>query len=553
MKTTTKRPLVVLLTLSLLLSVMVPFFAVTVSATETTTRVATDDDKAWYGDGTASTFTISTAGELAYFMELGQQATPPTFSGKTIQLGADIAWNDGYVSDEQYNVGPSGVTYEWEPYASEVTVESSAPSKWFQGTIDGQGYSISGLYMAGTSYQAFICGGSGCKIKNLTLDNVYVDVSENASNTNVFSAALIARTSYTVTITNVSVNGCINGGSTGSVIGGFIAVQTSYNPNGLNIVNCTMDGKIIGNTVLGGFVGANSLAPFTAADCVSYVDISGASAIGGFVGKCCGDATLTKCYNLGTLTASEAATYAGAFLYMDRAKYQYAADSSANLTSSNGTAAISLTDCYYQLTNGAAYALTAYPARGWFTVTTKYGSADSQSYTVDTSKTIFANAKAMNAYVNTLQLAVGDTATVAILGIQMTEVADSKFDIRLVAAINLDGVDTANITQVGFQVRSLGNYSPGTYITPTTVSSVYETITSNYGLSSVSASAFGGDYLYTIVIEDVPASGLKSLVVRPCIWDSGNKHDGAFAAFSIQGATVSAMWSTTPSVTYPAA
>ncbi len=547
MKTSFKRPLLGLLILSLLLSCMVPLIAIPASA-EATARPFTDEDKTWYGDGSATTFTISTPGELAYFMELGKGTDPVTFKSKTIKLGADIVWNDGIASIDGFIAGPSGVIYQWTPYASEVTVGASGQAKWFQGTIDGQGHTISGLYLSGNNYQAFICGGSGCTIKNISITNLYIGVDGNGSNANVYSAALIARATWTINVTNVSVEAYINGGTTGSVIGGLIAVQTSYNVKSLNFTNCTVDGEIKGNTTLGGFVGANSLAAVNATDCVSYVNISGASAIGGYVGKCCANATLTRCCNLGKLTATQS-NYCAAFLYMDRAKFQFAADQLANLAESAGRGTMTLTDCYFQLTGGAAFALSAFPTRGWFDITTKYGSEEAKNYTVDTAKTIFANAKAMNDYVTSIALAVGNTNVVSIKGVQTSAVADGKFAARFVAGISLAGVNQAEITEVGFQIANLKTH---TKKTEQVCNAVYTSILSDYGLSTLTAAELGSDYLYTVVLSDVTADGLKSVLIRPYVKVGETTYYGAFCGFSMQGTAVAGSFATVPSVAYPA-
>lgn len=548
MKTSFKRPLLGLLILSLLLSCMVPLIAIPASA-EATARPFTDEDKTWYGDGSATTFTISTPGELAYFMELGTQATPPTFKGQTIKLGADIVWNDGVASIDGFTAGPSGAIYQWTPYASKVTVGSSAPTKWFQGTIDGQGHTISGLYLSGNNYQAFICGGSGCKINNLSLTNLYIGVNGNAAATKVYSAALIARTAYTVNITNVSVEAYINGGTTGDVIGGLIAVHTSYATK-TNLTNCTVDGEIKGNTSLGGFVGANSLAAVNATDCVSYVNITGDSVIGGYVGECCANATLTRCYNLGKITGSQSGQYfCAAFLYMDRSKYQYAADSHVNVAENVGRGAMTLTDCYYQADSGTRFALSSNQARGWFDITTKYGSEAEKKYTVDTAQDVLANAKAMNDYVTSIALAVGNTNVVSIKGVQTSAVNDGKFAARFVAGISLAGVNQAEITEVGFQIANLKTH---TKKTEQVCGAVYTSILSDYGLSTLTAAELGSDYLYTVVLSDIAESGLKSVLIRPYVKVGETTYYGAFCGFSMQGTAVAGSFATVPNVAYPA-
>lgn len=552
MKTTFKRSALGLLIFSLLLTCLVPFFTVAASAAEATARPVTDEDKTWYGDGSASEFTISTPGELAYFMQLGTGDKPDTFKDKTIKLGADIVWNDGVASIKGFAAGPSGVIYQWTPYGSQAVVGSNAPTKWFQGTIDGQGHTISGLYLSGTKYQAFICGGSGCKIKNLSLTNLYIGVDGNEAVTKVYSAALIARTAYSTTLTNVSAEAYINGGTTGDVIGGLIAVQTSYGTNAsVNFVNCTVDGEIKGNNTLGGFLGANSLATVNATDCVSYVNISANdAAVGGYVGKCCANANLTRCYTFGKLTAKQS-NYCAAFLYMDRAKYQQGGDSLVFLAEGDGRGAMTLTDCYFQLQGGAAFALSQWKARGWFDITTKYGSADAKNYTIDLSKTDFANAKAMNGYVTSIALALGNTKAVSIKGVQTSAVTDGKFAARFVAGIDLTGVDKTQITEVGFEIANL---KTRTSRTTKACNTVYTSILSDYGLNTLTAGDLDSDYVFTLVLSDIAESGLKTVLIRPYVEAAGTTYYGAYCAFSLQGSAVAGSMATVPtSIAYPAA
>ena len=84
-------------------------------------------DTSWY-DADKDEFTISTAAELAGLAVLvnGQtnSSSSVTFSGKTITLGDSINLNG----------------HEWTPIGNSNT-------KQFQGTFDGQGHTVSKLYI----------------------------------------------------------------------------------------------------------------------------------------------------------------------------------------------------------------------------------------------------------------------------------------------------------------------------------------------------------------------------------------------------------------------
>ena len=92
-------------------------------------------DTEWYDKNPeASEFTITTAEELAGLAELaGPLSSDVTFSGKTVKLGANIILNEGVLNaDKELNEGDF---HEWTPIDG------------FSGTFDGQGHTISGLYI----------------------------------------------------------------------------------------------------------------------------------------------------------------------------------------------------------------------------------------------------------------------------------------------------------------------------------------------------------------------------------------------------------------------
>lgn len=536
MKTNIKRLLLAVLALATVFSCMTVggFPAAAESALTLTQPTFTEEDKAWYGDGSATTFTISTRGELAYFMELGK--TPVTFYGKTVMLGADIVWNDGEASATGFTAGEDGVIYQWTPYASTAKGDSgNFTTKWFRGTIDGQGHTISGLCLSGTDYQAFICGGAGAKIKNLTLDNMYVEALGNG---NVHSAALICRTTYTISISNVHVNVHIN--TAGSGIGGMVAVQTSYNANGLNFTNCTVSGTITGSTetseTLGGFVGANSKAPTTFTNCASYMDITGYIALGGYVGRCCGSTTFTNCAYLGTITTAAAnKSKTGAFGYLTREPYQFAADSlKTNMTESDGIAEIVLQDCYFQGGTQCPYAMSIYTSRQWFHVTSGYGDAESAQFSYDSenfsASSPMTNSQTLTALCKSFALAAADTDCISVGYLQLTKSADGKYDLRLLATLNMEGIDRSAVEEIGFEVKNM--YAP-TAKQSVACNAVYDEIVSDYGLTSVTAVELGADYIVPLVIEGISTGSLKGILARPYIRVSGTVLYGAWISASV--------------------
>lgn len=525
------------------------FTAAAESSLTLTEPTFTEDDRKWYDDNVkADTFTISTRGELAYFMELGKN-TPVTFVGKTVKLGADIVWNDGEASATGFTAGEDGVIYRWTPYASTAMgggTNGALPTKWFRGTIDGQGHTISGLCLSGESYQAFICGGAGAKIRNLNLDNMYVEALGTG---NVHSAALICRTAYTITIENVHVDVNIN--TLGSGVGGFVAVQTSYNPKGLNFKNCTVSGNITGNTTssqyLGGFVGANSLAPTVFTNCASYINITGYVALGGYVGMCCGNTTLTNCSYLGTITAGGIASKTGAFGYLIRQAYQNETDELYSVPESSGTAAITLTDCYFQGGTQCPYAMSVFTTKPWFNVSSRYGSDDPKEIISDnfSTKSPKVNSEALTALCRSLALYGGNTDMISFGYAQLTKPVDGKYDLRLLATLNMDGVEQSAVEEIGFEVKNMYNSDLSQSVV---CNSVYESIVSDYGLNTVSASELGADYIASLVVKGISSGSLKGIVARPYIKVSGKTYYGAWLQASVIDGSFCNSASTVPSV-----
>lgn len=552
MKKHIRKLLAAVLALMMVVSCMsvASFTAAAESSLTLTEPTFTEDDRKWYDDNEkADTFKISRRGELAYFMELGKN-DPVTFAGKTIKLVADIVWNDGEASATGFTAGEDGVIYRWTPYASAAKGDSgNFTTKWFGGTIDGQGHTISGLCLSGESYQAFICGGVGAKIINLNLDNMYVEALGTG---NVHSAALICRTADTLTIENVHVDVNIN--TLGSGVGGFVAVQTSYKPNGLNFKNCTVSGNITGSTTtsesIGGFVGANSLAPTAFTNCASYINITGYIALGGYIGRCCGSTTFTSCSFLGSITApAKFMSKTGAFGYLTREPYQFSADSlKTNMTDKNGIAKISLTDCYYQ-DSKCPYAMSIFTSRQWFNVSSSYGTDTPAKFGYNSSNfsttSPEANAIALTDLCRNLDLESGDTDMISFGYAQLTKPVDGKYDLRLLATLNMDGVEQSAVEEIGFEVKNM--YNPD--LSQSVVcNSVYESIVSDYGLNTVSASELGADYIASLVVKGISSGSLKGIVARPYIKVSGKTYYGAWLQASVIDGSFCNSASTVPSV-----
>lgn len=165
-------------------------------------------DTSWYNE-TDTEFTLSKASELAGLAKLvnekDENGERITFEGKTIKLGASINL-DGEL---------------WTPVGHYSWKDSE--QMYFEGTFDGQGYTISNLLVDSENAGLFECTW-GATIKNLNIENAVIVGSENAgaivacvrANANKAQAYT---TIEDVTIENYTVNGEENGPLFGMMTG----------------------------------------------------------------------------------------------------------------------------------------------------------------------------------------------------------------------------------------------------------------------------------------------------------------------------------------------
>lgn len=126
-----------------------------------------DTDTTWYGDGTAQTYHISTAAQLAGLAELVNDGT--NFDGKTVELSADINLNN----------------MDWKPIGMDT---NSASNRSYQGTafagvFDGNGYTISNIKVEEENYDflGFFGGVDGATIQNLKVESCSISETEGTN------------------------------------------------------------------------------------------------------------------------------------------------------------------------------------------------------------------------------------------------------------------------------------------------------------------------------------------------------------------------------------
>jgi len=248
-----------------------------------------------------------------------------TYSGQTIKLGCDITVNTGKESDWLKETP----AYPWLPVGN--------MNLKFEGTFDGQGHTLSGIYSEGNNYVGlFGVTAQGSVVKNLKLVNSYIKG-------NSIVGGIIGRTFGDVE--NIYCNATVV--STVGVAGGIVgqSLDPKTPPIILSIKNCWFDGKIDvtsdGFAYAGGILGDNRNNHVTIAHCLNSGSITTASnrynpLVGGINGSTTNEGAITlidDCLNVGMISApiSEQKGYVASIV-------GYSVDNNTKVTNSYATA-----------------------------------------------------------------------------------------------------------------------------------------------------------------------------------------------------------------------
>ena len=260
-------------------------------------------DTSWYNE-TSTEFEISTAEQLAGLAELVNNGND--FSGKTILLTADIVLNDTSDWENWENSAPNNT---WTPIGNS--------SNRFSSTFDGQGHTVSGVYINSENKYQGLFGHNEGTIKNIGVTESYIKgeysvggvcglnntlrgTISNCYNTGTISGNLevggVCGGNYSgSTISNCYNSGSINGTGEYTIAGGVCG------ENNGTISNCYNSGTVIGNCYVGGVCGSDSYG--TISNCYNTGTISGNLEVGGVCGWKTG--TISNCYNTGTINGDE--------------------------------------------------------------------------------------------------------------------------------------------------------------------------------------------------------------------------------------------------------
>ncbi|MBP3428120.1 MAG: hypothetical protein J6M47_07660 [Clostridia bacterium] len=207
-----------------------------------TTTWAEEADTTWY-DASKTTFTIDTAAELAGLSKLVYEGN--TFSGKTIELGADI--------DLGGNL--------WTPIGRMIDTSGIGENSTFRGDFDGKNYTVSNLYIdtvdgiAGSddAKGAALFGATSGSVKNLTVDTAVIKTAHwagaIAGSADMGSIVNCHAKNITIECLPELIGSSYDNGDKAGGIAGYVS-------NNASVENCSVtNADITGYRDIGGLVG----------------------------------------------------------------------------------------------------------------------------------------------------------------------------------------------------------------------------------------------------------------------------------------------------------
>lgn len=261
-------------------------------------------DLGWYNT-TDTEFILYTEEEFLGFMQKAgayENSKIINFEDAEIKLGADMVLNEGDSS-----------LWDETPPAHTYTPIIPYTSRAFQGTFNGQGHTISGLYMdsTGSIVALFKYAGPKSVIKDFRLTNSYIKGADIVGSIVGRSHGSTVQDVYSDTTLVATTGGC-NGGI---VAQGFSSADMPADDNS-SINNCWYDGDIILNGTdiechTGGILGENRAISVTIDNCLysgwittyssnSHLFIGGINGSTGYISSAAGPKTIiSNCLSTG--------------------------------------------------------------------------------------------------------------------------------------------------------------------------------------------------------------------------------------------------------------
>ncbi|MBO5295463.1 MAG: hypothetical protein J6B71_09510 [Clostridia bacterium] len=528
-----KRILASILATVMILSCMTVFtFAETTNTQTTDTAVWSGEiDYTWMvNDPDATEYTLTTPEQFAGFAALVSGGNK--FAGKTVKLGADMILNTGN-AENWATTAPANI---WTTIGNDKNP--------FQGIFDGQGHTISGMYVSTkvTSVDnlqqglfAVLSSTSGDNInptlRNFSLVNSYMDLKEAQKPGLVVGQLYTAQKDCVLTIENIYAQGYIrskvdtaNGYAAGVTrVGGICGVVTVNNAEAQTVFrNLVSD------------VDITALAPSTAnaGGLLAYLDSKG-------------DITIENCVNLGDVTADT--RQSGGLIAHSNGKAQLYISNCLNVGAVISTAdgdngaeggligRANKPEGTYNISNCITLASACAPVIGLdmgvtINVTNCFGIAKNASNAYESSATE-AQIKGANAlttigatYANgwrafendwvlpvTAAIVMGKITLPAnrLAAVQETAVANGKIAVRLIGT-----VDGKNYKNVGFDVK-VGSAAAE----DKSATSVFNSVAYGTGETAgkVGKSTYFANYVYGVILPEISASGTVVIEATPYV------------------------------------
>ena len=217
------------------------------------------------GAGTKlSPYIILTAEQLAH-LSFVVNSSDKAYQGKYFKLGADIKLNKGDVIDDKGAlVGDSTKLHKWTPIGNSSVV--------FDGNFDGDGHSVSGMFINTTSTHNGLFGYSSGTVQNLIVENSWVYGGK-------YTAGAVGRS--TGSVVNVENKASVEAQE--PCVGGVIG-ESSYKkyPENSVIKKVINKGLVAGKNNVGGVVGCATHVSVDVAENLAIIE--GFAYIGGVFG-----------------------------------------------------------------------------------------------------------------------------------------------------------------------------------------------------------------------------------------------------------------------------
>ena len=218
------------------------------------------------GSGTKfSPYIILTAEQLA-LLSFATGAQDEDYTGKYFKLGADILLSDQTLIDENGAlIADSSNLEKWTPIGNSKVV--------FTGYFDGDGHTVSGMFINTTSTHNGLFGSNAGTIENVIVTNSWVRGGTFTAGIVGYDYGIVSNVANEASVVGM-------GECTGGIVGrtSFIYAEKLY-PNVKTVIN---KGVVSGGDYVGGVIGCMAYADLS--DAVNKGDVVGKKIVGGISG-----------------------------------------------------------------------------------------------------------------------------------------------------------------------------------------------------------------------------------------------------------------------------